>query len=330
MKAELQRRMQQASEAMEFETAARYRDRLAALSAVSASQDINTQGVEEADVFAIDEQAGQFCCEIFFFRNFQNWGNRALFPRADRHTPIAEVLASVIAQFYDDKPAPRLVLLSHEIEDMALLQSALSDRMGFRVELSAPRRGEKRVLVDLALKNAREALSRKLADTAGQAKLLGALGAAFGLSRPPRRVEVYDNSHIMGTNAVGAMIVAGPDGFMKQHYRTFNIGADTTAGDDYGMMREVLTRRFGKIAKERAENPLPALPHEGQGARATPHGRTPAKAPTAEAARLPPPSWGRAGRGHAAPMRTVTKPSPPPPTSSSWTAARASSRRRAW
>ncbi len=297
VKAELQRRMQAASEAMEFETAARYRDRLAALSAVSASQDINTQGVEEADVFAIDEQAGQFCCEIFFFRNFQNWGNRALFPRADRHTPIAEVLASVIAQFYDDKPAPRCVLISHEIEDMALLQSALSDRMGFRVELSAPKRGEKRVLVDLALKNAREALSRKLADTAGQAKLLGALGAAFGLSRMPRRVEVYDNSHIMGTNAVGAMIVAGPDGFMKQHYRTFNIGADTTAGDDYGMMREVLTRRFGKIAKERAENPLPALPHEGGGSATGATQRGPEESANGGSGAPPSPLVGEGGEG---------------------------------
>jgi excinuclease ABC subunit C len=252
VKQELARRMQAASEDMEFETAARYRDRLAALSAVTSSQDINTQNVEEADVFAIDEQAGQFCVEIFFFRNFQNWGNRALFPRADRATPVAEVLASIIAQFYDDKPAPRLILLSCEIEDMALLCEALSDKMGHKVEIGAPRRGEKRVLVDMALKNAREALARKLADTSAQTKLLAALGEAFGMSAPPRRVEVYDNSHIMGTNAVGAMIVAGPDGFMKTHYRTYNFSADMVGGDDYGMMREMLTRRFAKVAKERA------------------------------------------------------------------------------
>ncbi len=264
VKQELARRMQDAAEAMEFETAARYRDRLAALSAVTSSQDINTQGVEEADVFAIDEQAGQFCVEIFFFRNFQNWGNRAMFPRADRNLPVAEVLASIVAQFYDDKPAPKLVLISHEIEDVEVLAAALSARMGHRVEVAAPRRGEKRDLVEMALKNAREALGRKLADTTAQTKLLAALGAAFGLEKPPRRVEVYDNSHIMGTNAVGGMVVAGPDGFMKTHYRTFNISAGTIAGDDYGMMREVLTRRFSRLVKESGtENPAssPAVPN---------------------------------------------------------------------
>jgi excinuclease ABC subunit C len=273
VKAELGRRMQAASEAMEFETAARYRDRLAALSAVTASQDINTRTVEEADVFAIDEQAGQFCVEIFFFRNFQNWGNRALFPRADRALPSAEVLASVIAQFYDDKPAPRLVLLSHEIEDMALMCEALSARMGHKVEISAPRRGEKRDLVDMALKNAREALGRKLAEGSAQTRLLAALGEAFGLTKPPRRVEVYDNSHIMGTSAVGAMVVAGPEGFMKTHYRTYTISADTIAGDDYGMMREMLTRRFARIARERAASAVTdfmaaeeKLANEGKGA----------------------------------------------------------------
>jgi excinuclease ABC subunit C len=260
VKQELARRMQDAAEAMEFETAARYRDRLAALSAVTSSQDINTQGVEEADVFAIDEQAGQFCVEIFFFRNFQNWGNRAMFPRADRNLPVAEVLASIVAQFYDDKPAPKLVLISHKIEDVDVLAAALSARMGHRVELVAPRRGEKRDLVEMALKNAREALGRKLADTTAQTKLLAALGAAFGLEKAPRRVEVYDNSHIMGTNAVGGMIVAGPDGFMKAHYRTFNISAGTIAGDDYGMMREVLTRRFSRLVKQNGvENPVPVL-----------------------------------------------------------------------
>ncbi len=254
VKQELATRMQAASGNMEFETAARYRDRLAALSAVTSSQDINTQSVEEADVFAIDEQAGQFCVEIFFFRNFQNWGNRALFPRADRNLPVAEVLASIIAQFYDDKPAPRLVLISHEVDDMDVLSAALSTRMGFKVEVAAPRRGEKRDLVEMALKNAREALGRKLAETTAQTKLLVSLGEAFGLAKTPQRVEVYDNSHIMGTNAVGGMVVAGPDGFMKTHYRTFNISTDTIAGDDYGMMREVLTRRFSRIAKERAAN----------------------------------------------------------------------------
>lgn len=246
----LSARMQEAAEELEFEKAARYRDRLAALSAVQAGQDINTQGVEEADVFAIDEQAGHFCVEIFFFRNHQNWGNRALFPRADRSLTPAEVLASVVAQFYDDKPPPRLVLLSHPVEEIELIGQALSARAGRKVEVAHPKRGERADLMAHAVKNAREALSRKLADNAGQSALLAALGAAFGMATPPRRVEVYDNSHIMGTNAVGGMIVAGPDGFMKSHYRTFNISTDTIAGDDFGMMREVLTRRFSRLAKE--------------------------------------------------------------------------------
>ena len=246
----LSARMQEASDELEFEKAARYRDRLAALSAVQAGQDINTQGVEEADVFAIDEQAGQFCVEIFFFRNKQNWGNRALFPRADRSLTPAEVLASVVAQFYDDKPPARLVLLSHPLEEVELLAQALSARAGRKVEVAHPKRGERADLVEHARRNAREALARKLADNAGQQSLLAALGAAFGLEKPPRRVEVYDNSHIMGTNAVGGMIVAGKDGFMKSHYRTFNISTDTIAGDDFGMMREVLQRRFARLAKE--------------------------------------------------------------------------------
>ncbi|RYE35227.1 MAG: excinuclease ABC subunit UvrC [Hyphomicrobiales bacterium] len=246
----LSARMQVAAEELEFEKAARYRDRLAALSAVQAGQDINTQGVEEADVFAIDEQAGQFCVEIFFFRNHQNWGNRALFPRADRSLTPAEVLASVVAQFYDDKPPPRLVLLSHPVEEIELIGQALSARAGRRVEVAHPKRGERADLMAHAVKNAREALSRKLADNAGQSALLAALGAAFGMETAPRRVEVYDNSHIMGTNAVGGMIVAGSDGFVKNQYRTFNISTDTIAGDDFGMMREVLTRRFAKLARE--------------------------------------------------------------------------------
>ncbi|WP_100964256.1 excinuclease ABC subunit UvrC [Bosea sp. FBZP-16] len=246
----LSRRMQAAAEELEFEKAARYRDRLAALSAVQAGQDINTQGVEEADVFAIDEQAGQFCVEIFFFRNKQNWGNRALFPRADKSLTPAEVLASVVTQFYDDKPPPKLVLLSHDLAEADLIAQALCERAGRKVELATPKRGERRDLVAHAQKNAHEALARKLADSAGQQSLLNALGTAFGLERAPRRVEVYDNSHIMGTNAVGGMVVAGRDGFMKSHYRTFNISSDTIAGDDFGMMREVLKRRFTRLAKE--------------------------------------------------------------------------------
>lgn len=255
VKQDLAQEMQRASDALEFERAARYRDRLAALSAIQASQDINPQGVEEADVFALHEEAGQFCIEVFFFRNSQNWGNRAYVPKADRSLAPEEVLGAFLAQFYDDKPTPRLVLLSHAVEDMELLQQALSARAGHRIELAVPRRGEKRDLVEHALANAREALGRRLAETSSQTKLLAALGQAFGMAAPPRRVEVYDNSHIMGTNAVGAMVVAGPGGFSKPHYRTFNIRSqDLTPGDDYAMMREVLSRRFSRLMKE---NPRP-------------------------------------------------------------------------
>src|SRR5829696_8602434 len=251
VKDKLAAEMQAASADLEFERAARYRDRIAALAAVQATQGINTQGLEEADVFALDEQAGQFCVEVFFFRNHQNWGNRAYFPKAHKATAPGEVLASFLAQFYDDKPAPRCVLISHEIDDADLIEAALASRAGHRIEICLPKRGERRQLVDLALRNAREGLGRRLAETSSQQKLLTSLGQAFELPRAPRRVEVYDNSHIMGTNAVGAMIVAGPNGFMKQHYRTFNITSeDLTPGDDYGMMREVLRRRFSRLVKE--------------------------------------------------------------------------------
>jgi excinuclease ABC subunit C len=256
VKQRINEEMQQAAEELEFERAARCRDRLAALSAIQGVQGINTQSVEEADVFALDEQAGQFCVEVFFFRNWQNWGNRAYFPKADKSMSPEEVLGSFLAQFYDDKPAPRLVLLSHEIEDAELMAAALSTKGDNRVEIHAPQRGERRQLIDYVLRNAREALGRRLADTASQQKLLVSLGQAFGLAKAPRRVEVYDNSHIMGTNAVGAMVVAGPNGFMKQHYRTFNMKSeDLKPGDDYGMMREMLQRRFARLVKEEPRAP---------------------------------------------------------------------------
>jgi excinuclease ABC subunit C len=243
--------MLKAADSLEFERAARYRNRIAALSAIQASQDISAQTVEEADVFAIAEEAGQFCIEVFFFRLHQNWGNRAFFPKADRSLTTAEVLDAFLAQFYDDKPPPRLVLLSEAIENADLLAEALTFRAERKVEIAVPQRGEKRDLIDHALKNAKEELSRKLADRASQASLMEALAKAFALPAPPRRIEVYDNSHIMGTNAVGAMIVAGVDGFRKQHYRTFTIKSDTVApGDDFGMMKEVLTRRFARLVKE--------------------------------------------------------------------------------
>ncbi len=256
VKASIQKAMQEAADAMEFERAARYRDRLAALSAVVASQDINPQTVEEADVFAIHEQAGQFCIQVFFFRTYQNWGNRSYFPKADRSLTPAEVLDAFLGQFYDDKPCPRLVLLSHDIENRTLLEEAFCTRAAQRTEILVPKRGEKKDLVEHAASNAREALGRRLADTASQEKLLAALGTAFDLPRAPRRIDVFDNSHIMGTNAVGGMIVAGPGGFMKTHYRTFNIKSEELVpGDDYGMMREVLKRRFTRLVRDEVREP---------------------------------------------------------------------------
>jgi excinuclease ABC subunit C len=255
VKQQLAGEMEKASAALEFETAALYRDRLAALSVIQSQQGINPRTVEEADVFAIHQEGGYSCVEVFFFRTGQNWGNRAYFPRAEKSFTPEEVLASFLAQFYDDKPPPRLVLLSHAIEEAELLASALSVKAGFRVEVATPRRGEKKELIAHALTNAREALGRKLADTATQGRLLAGLVTTLGLPHPPRRIEVYDNSHIQGTNAVGAMIVAGPDGFIKNQYRKFNIKAEgLTPGDDYAMMREVLHRRFKRLVTPRAEN----------------------------------------------------------------------------
>ena len=247
----LAREMGEAAEALEFERAARLRNRIAALSAVQGEQSVNPHSVPEADVFAIHEDGGQFCIEAVFFRTYQNWGNRAYFPKADRALGPAEVLDAFLAQFYLDRPAPRLVLLSHEVPSQATLAEIFSARAGKRVAVGAPKRGEKKELVDNALRNAREALSRKMSETATQQKLMAALGQTFGLPQPPRRVEVYDNSHIMGTNAIGAMVVAGPEGFVKGQYRTFNIKSEgLTPGDDYAMMKEVLTRRFARLKRE--------------------------------------------------------------------------------
>lgn len=242
--------MEKASNDLEFETAALYRDRLAALSAIQSQQGINPRTVEEADIFAIHQEGGYSCVEVFFFRTGQNWGNRAYFPRAEKSFTPEEVLASFLAQFYDDKPPPKLILLSHEIEESALLADALCVKAGYKVEISVPKRGEKKELVAHALTNAREALGRKLADTATQSRLLESMAATLTLPQVPKRIEVYDNSHIQGTNAVGAMIVAGPDGFIKNQYRKFNIKSEgLTPGDDYAMMREVLERRFKRLLK---------------------------------------------------------------------------------
>jgi excinuclease ABC subunit C len=262
VKEELAAEMEQASAALDFERAAVYRDRLAALSAVQSQQGINPRTIEEADVFAVHHAGGFNCVEVFFFRTGQNWGNRAYFPRADRSLAAADVLGAFLAQFYDDKPVPRLILVSHDLEERELLAEALSSKSGHKVEVSRPQRGEKKELVEHALTNAREALSRKLADTSAQSKHLRALAETFGLKRVPQRIEVYDNSHIQGSNPVGAMVVAGPEGFVKGQYRKFNIrSSDLTPGDDYGMMREVLRRRFKRLLTEspRAAAPTQAL-----------------------------------------------------------------------
>jgi excinuclease ABC subunit C len=251
VKDELAAEMEKASAELDFERAAIYRDRLAALSAIQSYQGVNPRGVEEADVFALHQQGGFACVEVFFFRTGQNWGNRAYFPKADRSISPGEVLGAFLAQFYDDKPCPRLILISHDIEDRELLAEALATKSGHKIEVMVPQRGEKKDLIEHALANAREALGRKLAETSSQQRLLRQLAETFGLPRVPRRIEVYDNSHIQGTNAVGAMIVAGPEGFRKKDYRKFNIrSADLTPGDDFAMMREMLTRRFKRLLAE--------------------------------------------------------------------------------
>ncbi len=248
---ELAGKMREASAAMEFELAAVFRDRIAALTRVQQNQGINPETVEEADVVAVHAEGGQACVQVFFFRSHQNWGNRAYFPRAGAHVSEEEILAAFLAQFYGGKTPARMVLTSHEPEDADLIAEALSIAAGRKVALATPQRGEKRVLVDHALQNAREALARRMAEGAAQSKLLAGLAEAFALDAPPKRIEVYDNSHIQGTDAVGAMIVAGPEGFEKKHYRKFNIrSTELVPGDDFGMMKEVLTRRFARLLKE--------------------------------------------------------------------------------
>jgi excinuclease ABC subunit C len=251
VKQELAADMEKAAEAEDFERAAIYRDRLAALSAVQSSQGINPRSVEEADVFAVHQDGGYTCVEVFFFRTGQNWGNRAYFPKADRALGPGEVLPAFLAQFYDDKPPPRCVFVSHDFEERQLLSEALTSKSGRKIEVSVPARGERKDLVVQALANAKEALGRRLAETSSQQRLLKAVAETFSLPRPPRRIEVYDNSHIAGTNATGAMVVAGAEGFRKNQYRKFNIRSqELSPGDDYGMMREVLTRRFKRLISE--------------------------------------------------------------------------------
>ena len=248
--------MNAAAERLDFEQAARLRDRLSALALIQSQGEIASRTIEEADVFAIAHEAGQFCVQVFFFRAFQNWGNHAFRPRADASLTDTEVLEAFISQFYEDRVPPRLVLVSHQPAETALLEEALSSRLGRKVAVETPQRGEKRDLVNHALNNAREALGRQLAEGATQKTLLEGVANCFSLDDVPERIEIYDNSHISGTNAVGAMVVAGPEGFSKKHYRTYNIrSTDLTPGDDFGMMREVLTRRFSRLA---AESPVGA------------------------------------------------------------------------
>jgi len=247
----LQRDMTEAAENLDFERAALMRDRLSALALVQSQGDIASKSVEEADVFAVAQEAGQFCVQVFFFRAFQNWGNHAYRPKADSTLTEAEVLEAFLSQFYEDRSPPRLILISHPLAETELIEEALSSRAGYRVTIQQPQRGEKKDLVVYAHNNAREALGRQLAEGTTQRTLLEGVAELFGLDEVPRRIEVYDNSHISGTNAVGAMIVAGEEGFSKKHYRTFNIkSTDITPGDDFGMMREVLTRRFSRLASE--------------------------------------------------------------------------------
>ncbi|SDG49746.1 Excinuclease ABC subunit C [Pelagibacterium luteolum] len=246
----LQKEMNEAAEALDFERAARIRDRLSALALIQGSG-MASQTVAEADVFAIHNEAGNFCVQVFFYRAHQNWGNYAFYPRADDTATNAEVLEAFIAQFYENRLPPRLVLLSEELAEPDVLREALATRAERSVKIETPLRGEKRALVEHGLTNAREALGRHLSDSASQRKLLEAMADTFSLDETPRRIEIYDNSHIQGTNAVGAMVVAGLEGLSKKHYRTFNIKSkELTPGDDFGMMREVLTRRFTRLAAE--------------------------------------------------------------------------------
>lgn len=261
VQADLATAMNEASAAMEFERAAALRDRIRALTQVQQTQGINPRGVAEADVVALHVEGGQACVQVFFIRANQSWGNRDFYPRTGAGAEEPEILQAFLAQFYDDKEPPRLILLSHPVEDPDLLGELLSDRAGRKVELAVPLRGEKAELVENAARNARESLARKMAEGATQNKLLAGLAEAFDLDAPPKRIEVYDNSHIQGSDAVGGMIVAGAEGFLKSQYRKFNIkGAAGKAGDDFGMMKEVLTRRFERLLKEDPERKSDAWP----------------------------------------------------------------------
>lgn len=249
--ARLSDEMSAAAEAMDYEQAARVRDRIRALSAISMENSVSADGVAEADVFALFSEGGQACVQVFFYRGGQNWGGRAYFPRVDKTDTDPEILAAFLGQFYEDKPIPRLILSNVRPHELELLEEAFSMKADRKVEIARPLRGDKLGLVDHALTNAREALGRKMAEGSAQGKILDEVCEAFGLEARPERIEIYDNAHIQGTNAVGGMVVAGPEGFQKSQYRKFNIkGEDLTPGDDYGMMREVMRRRFSRLVKD--------------------------------------------------------------------------------
>ena len=251
VQAKLGREMEIAAEALDFERAAILRDRLKALTFIQGSQAINAAGVGNADIFALATRAGQVGIQAFFIRGGQNWGHRAFFPTHTQDLAEEDVLASFLAQFYEDVPPPRTILLDRDLSEGALLAEALAERAGGKVEIVRPQRGDRVRLVQQATRNAVEALDRRLAESTTQGKLLREVADLFELSEPPQRIEIYDNSHIQGTNALGAMVVAGPEGFLKAQYRKFNIRRTETApGDDFAMMREVMERRFGRALEE--------------------------------------------------------------------------------
>ena len=287
--------MRAASETLEFEQAARLRNRIRALAAVRAVQGINPSTFEEADVFALFREGAQSCVQVFFFRAGQNWGNRAYFPRHDAADSDADILSSFMAQFYDDKDPPALILANTCPSDSTLLEEALCVKVGHKVEIREPQRGEKKDIVDQALLNAREALGRRQAESGSVAKLLDGVAETFGLSQRPERIEVYDNSHIQGTNALGAMIVAGPEGFVKNQYRKFNMKADEFNGDDFAMMNAMIRRRFARMLSERETNgeEFASPPLEGEGAGGGVNNAVDVGARVLTPTPTPPPSRGR-------------------------------------
>jgi len=261
---QLSTQMDMAAQQLEFEHAALLRDRLAALSIVQTQANMTSKTVEQADIFAIHCEADRFCVQVFFYRAFQNWGNHAFYPQADASLSESEVLSAFLTQFYQSRTPAKQILLSHQLAERELIAKALSEKSGHQIKILLPRRGEKIEIVNNAALNAKEALGRLLAETASQKKLLEGVAAAFDLAQAPKRIEVYDNSHISGANAVGAMIVAGAEGFAKKHYRTFNIkSTELTPGDDFGMMREVLTRRFSRLLREHPEKQNPQTQDAG-------------------------------------------------------------------